>query len=104
MSLPWHLRVPVAVFQPMPQRLDEPLELPPAMEFQLQRRMVVGYVCEACLEMNLPLDQCRSPEWEWNDANVSAGVPEEVVHWAEQHAYLHMRIEESGRRKEAARR
>lgn len=59
------------------------------LDFQMERRGIVGYVCQRCVAAGVNKDDCRSPEWEWNAANVEGGIPDEVEQWMHEHAEMH---------------
>jgi hypothetical protein len=101
MSLPYAMRVPL-MYNPLASGAMEPGDalrvlVPDNIEFEIRRRMVVGYVCRRCLERGVDPAVCRSPEWEFDSGTVEAGIPPEVSEWAHRHAQIH-RFEQEQRR------
>ena len=93
MSLPFTMRVAL-MHNPLPSGAMEPgdasrMLMPDVVQFEARHRHVIGYVCQRCLERGVNPAVCRSPEWEFNQDAVDAGIPPEVSEWANQHAQIH---------------
>src|SRR5208282_402194 len=59
------------------------------LDFRLERRFIVGYVCQDCVARGVAKDDCRGPEWEWSTPSVEMSIPHEVEEWMRAHAAMH---------------